>query len=542
MSSSAHPRPHSIMSAKLQKAVVGLFIAFLFLPAIIAHDPTNRPNVLFIMADDMRPMLGCYGDEMALTPSIDSLAQDGVVFTNAHAQQALCGPSRTSLLTSRRPDTVRVYENHDHYWRRAVGNFTTIPQYFKENGYHTVSVGKIFHPGPPSGHHLDYPYSWSVKPFTPPSFKFEFKQVCPDPSGTPQNNLLCAVNVSTQPLGTLPDIENAEFASKFLREWASRQADGNTPEPFFLAVGFYKPHIPFRIPTHYLDLYPIERIKLPPDHELPAGLPSVAWNPWTDLRKRHDVSLLNVSFPYGPMPEDFQKKIRQHYYAAVTYMDEQVGKVLSSLEETGLRNNTLIVFVGDHGWSLGEHQEYSKFSNFQVATNVPLIVSPPPSHRHRVGFGAMPRFVNDPVALLDLFPTLTSLASLPMPPRCSSRREGLRNESTCTDGINMFEAAKRVQILHQYPRPSSAPQNNSDQPRLGDIRIMGYSSLSCDYRYTEWVGFNPHTFRRNWSDVYGVELYDLRTDPREDNNVANNTEYRRVVQALSSELHKLVGS
>ncbi|KAH6936620.1 hypothetical protein HPB50_020344 [Hyalomma asiaticum] len=453
-------------------------------------------------------------------------------------KQALCGPSRTSFLTSRRPDTLRVYENHCHYWRHTVGNFTTIPQYFKENGYHTVSVGKIFHPGPPSGRRQDYPYSWSVKPFTPKSLYYENKEVCPDPSGSPKANLLCAVNVSTQPLKTLPDLQNAEVATEFLRQWSSKEGSKRAQTPFFLAVGFYKPHIPFRIPKEYLELYPIERIKLPPDHELPADLPPVAWNPWTDIRRRHDASLLNVSFPYGPLPVDFQKRIRQHYYAAVTYIDKQVGKVLAALDETGLRNDTLIVFIGDHGWALGEHQEYSKYSNFQVATNVPLIVSLPRSQRS-MSPGKLYERVDDPVALVDLFPTLTSLASLPVPPSCSSSSSS--SPTTCTDGINLALPVQRKEVLHQYPRPSATPQVNSDQPRLTDIRIMGYSMVSRDYRYTEWIGFNTTNFHRNWTNVYARELYDLNSDPREDNNVASFPKYKDIVVALSSRLRELVG-
>lgn len=518
---------------------VVLSLADSFVSVTSSNSRQLKPNVLLIIADDLRPTLGCYGDELAKTPSIDSLAQNGVLFTNAHAQQALCGPSRTSFLTSRRPDILHVYENHCRYWRKTVGNFTTIPQYFKENGYHTVSVGKVFHPGPPTGHHLDYPYSWSVKPFTPQSLHFENKQVCPDPSGTPQANLLCAVNVSTQPMQTLPDLENAEVATKFLREWSSRSVNSEAQKPFFLAVGFYKPHIPFRIPKEYLDLYPIEHIKLPPDHELPANLPPVAWNPWTDVRRRHDASLLNVSFPYGPLPVNFQKEIRRHYYAAVTYMDDQVGKILTTLQETGIRKDTLVVVLGDHGWALGEHQEYSKFSNFQVATNVPLIVSPPQTQGHSHSVLSAQR-IDDPVALVDMFPTLASLVSLPVPPSCRSSAGVPENETTCTDGVSLVDPVERKEVLHQYPRPSATPQENSDQPRLEDIRIMGYSMLSRSYRYTEWVGFDPSNFHRNWTNVYGRELYDLSSDLREDNNVANVPEYKEIVSALSSRLHELV--
>ncbi|XP_040075856.2 iduronate 2-sulfatase [Ixodes scapularis] len=537
------------MRREIMAAVIAV-VAFLLL-SLGARGDKPPPNILFIVADDLRPTLGCYGDDLALTPAIDSLAQEGVLFANAHAQQALCGPSRTSFLTSRRPDSLRLYSNHGHYWRRAVGNFTSLPQYFKEHGYHTVSVGKVFHPGSMSGHHYDYPFSWSEEPYLPPSNKYENTKVCPDVDGNLEANLLCAVNVSSQPLGTLPDLESSQYATKFLRRWSSSDGRrGGARTPFFMAVGYHKPHIPFRIPQEYLGLYPMESMSLPPDHDRPTGLPDIAWNPWTDLRKRHDVALLNVSFPYGPMPFEFQKDIRRHYYAAVSYLDSQVSSLLDVLNETGLRRNTWVVFIGDHGWALGEHQEFSKYSNFRTATRVPFIVSPPPSSEPEVSFrepgysrhGRSPVdtiVVQEPVSLLDLFPTLASLAGLPVPPDCGS--PGASTE-TCTDGVNLDDAVRRHQVLTQYPRPSVEPQTNSDQPDAEDIRFMGYSVLSVDYRYTEWLGFNATTAYRNWTDLVARELYDLRKDPREDRNVADDPAYGNAVRTLSAELRRLVGS
>ncbi|KTF87263.1 hypothetical protein cypCar_00044224 [Cyprinus carpio] len=249
---------------------------------------------------------------------------------------------RVSFLTSRRPDTTKLYD-FNSYWRVHAGNYTTLPQYFKSNGYTTLSVGKVFHPGIASNHSDDYPYSWSVPPYHPPSFKYEKRKVCKDKDGTLHSNLLCAVDVSEMPLGTLPDIENTAEAIRLLESMK------DSHNPFFLAVGFYKPHIPFRIPREYLKLYPIESMTLAPDPDVPKKLPDVAYNPWTDIRKREDVQALNLSFPYGPIPKDFQLQIRQHYFASVSYVDAQVGKVLQALDDFGLAKDTIVVFSSDHG-------------------------------------------------------------------------------------------------------------------------------------------------------------------------------------------------
>ncbi|KAK0149910.1 Iduronate 2-sulfatase [Merluccius polli] len=214
-----------------------ILIIYTLTPASVE---TKEKHVLFIMADDLRTTLGCYGDPLVKTPNIDQLASKSQVFLNAYAQQAVCGPSRTSMLTSRRPDTTRLYDFYS-YWRVNAGNYTTLPQYFKSQGYNTMSVGKVFHPGIASNFTDDYPYSWSVPPYHPPSFRYEKEKMCKGEDGALHANLLCAVNVTEQPGGTLPDLESTAEAIRLLR---GRSDDA----PFFLAVGFHKPHIPFRIP------------------------------------------------------------------------------------------------------------------------------------------------------------------------------------------------------------------------------------------------------------------------------------------------------
>ncbi|XP_039871983.1 iduronate 2-sulfatase isoform X2 [Simochromis diagramma] len=452
----------------------------------------ERKNVLFIMADDLRTSLGCYGDPVAKSPNIDQLASRGQVFLNAFAQQAVCGPSRVSMLTSRRPDTTRLYD-FNSYWRVHSGNYTTLPQYFKSQGYFTMSVGKVFHPGIASNNTDDYPYSWSIPAYHPPSFTYEKKKMCKGKDGKLHVNLLCAVNVSEQPGGTLPDLESTEEAVRLLKSRV------NDDDPFFLAVGFHKPHIPFRIPQEYLTLYPLDQMTLAPDPDVPERLPTVAYNPWTDVRKREDVQKLNISFPYGSIPKDFQLRIRQHYYAAVSYMDAQVGRLLSALEELGLADNTMVVFTSDHGGKV----------------------------RSRL------------VELVDVFPTVSYLAGLKVPVQCPDISFQVE---LCTEGENRDYAAPQGRsertredvAFSQYPRPADAPQENSDLPDLKDIKIMGYSLRTWDYRYTLWLGFNPKTFQVNVSDVHAGELYMSADDPGQDKNIFNNSDYSEIMRKTAS--------
>ncbi|XP_077984853.1 iduronate 2-sulfatase-like [Glandiceps talaboti] len=549
----------------------------------------SQYNVLFIVIDDLRPTLGCYDNKTPyFTPNIDQLAKQSVLFTNAHVQQALCAPSRVSFLTGRRPDTTRLYDFYS-YWRDHAGNFTTLPQHFKENGYFASSVGKVFHPGLPSNYTDDYPYSWSVPAYHPSTQKYKMKKVCPDQDGSHHMNLVCPVDVKTQPEGSLPDIQSTQYALQILQNISKQSHDSlresKSSQPFFLAVGLHKPHIPLKYPKEFLDLYPLSSIKPPPDPHYPPNLPQVAWNPWTDVRKRDDIKKLNVSFPYGPMPKDYQLLIRQSYYAATSYMDSLVGQLLSGLDQYGFSDNTVVVFVGDHGWSLGEHQEWAKYSNYQVATRVPLLVHIPgvtdrnkpinskfPFRDENVNRGNMNRMsglrnttqerdskdftsgklitnlVSDNhIELVDLFPTLADICGLEVPPLCPQNSFKVE---FCTEGLSFAPVLQNIAnskpnkihwknaTFSQYPRPSDEPQEDSDLPHLKDIQIMGYSMVTDNYHYVEWIGFNPETFTQNWEDVHAKELYINDTDPLEDKNVVDNPQYKTIVQEMSDLLRK----
>ncbi|KAL4231270.1 hypothetical protein ACF0H5_008850 [Mactra antiquata] len=553
-----------------------------------------RLNVLFIIVDDLRPTLGCYDELYMKTPSIDLLAQNSVVFENAYCQQALCGPSRVSLLTSRRPDSTHLYDFYS-YWRRVAGNFTTLPQHFKNNGYFTASVGKVFHPGKSSNYTDDYPYSWSVPAYHPSTQKYKMAKVCPGSDGKLHMNLVCPVDVDKMPEHTLPDIQSTQYAVNVLKNMSM-----NRQQPFFLAVGYHKPHIPLKYPKQYLDLYPLDKVPPVPNPTYPSKLPTVAWNPWTDLREREDIQSLNISFPYGPVPGEFSQLIRQSYFAATSYMDDQIGILLSKLHEYGLDNNTIISFVGDHGWSLGEHQEWSKYSNFEVSTRVPLmfyvpgvtssIQSRPFSNikllrdteskistvQQNHSKMKVTNHKRTPVLaeLVDLFPTLAELAFINEPFTCPENStfdlctEGSSlapfiyktsfNAMFKMDNLSKSDFSKMVAYFHeheifknlanknaflktaafsQYPRPSDIPMEDSDKPCLKNISIMGYSMRTSKYRYTEWVNFNHTSFKMDWSKVHARELYDHNLDSEENNNLAGVKQYHDLVNSLSHKLH-----
>ncbi|MEE6496810.1 hypothetical protein FKM82_002491 [Ascaphus truei] len=324
-------------------------------------------NVLLLIVDDLRPSLGCYGDSVVKSPNIDQLASKSVLFTNAYAQQAVCAPSRVSFLTGRRPDTTRLFD-FNSYWRQHAGNFSTMPQYFKEHGYVTMSVGKVFHPGISSNHSDDYPYSWSTRAFHPSSEKYENMKTCKGKAGDLHANLVCPVDVSEVPEGTLPDIQSTQEAIRLLQTVKRQDA------PFFLAVGYHKPHIPFRFPKEFLKLYPIENISLASDPDVPKKLPTVAYNPWMDIREREDVQALNISVPYGPIPTHFQLLMRQSYFASVSYLDTQIGELLSTLDHLALSNNTIIVFASDHGKPLVAHSYHTYYAFIMFLPS--LLISP----------------------------------------------------------------------------------------------------------------------------------------------------------------------
>ncbi|XP_017864354.1 PREDICTED: iduronate 2-sulfatase [Drosophila arizonae] len=500
--------------------------------AAASGQSTARYNVVMVIFDDLRPALGVYGDSLARTPHLDAFAQGSNVFSHAYSQQALCAPSRNSLLTGRRPDTLHLYDFYS-YWRSFVGNFTTLPQYFQQHGYYTYSCGKVFHPGLSSNNTDDYPLSWSAPAFHPRTEQFMNSPVCPEHGGgvLRKNYLICPVELQTQPYKTLPDIESVTEALRFI------DARKHSRQPYFLALGFHKPHINFRFPRQFLGKFPLSHFyNYTEDVLKPPDMPDVAWNPYTDVRSRDDFKHRNISFPYGPISRQQAAQIRQAYYASVAYVDDLFGKLLAGLD----LERTVIAVLGDHGWSLGEHAEWAKYSNFEVALRVPLIIRSPefplsePRGRHSI------------TELVDVFPTLVDLAHLPPLPACNG--SGLEQLS-CSQGKSLYPMLQDLDLgedyvaISQYPRPGMLPTKhpNSDKPKLRNIKIMGYTLRTSHYRYTLWVRFHAHNFSRDWHNIYGEELYDHRLDSGEEFNLAALPEFNSIRQHLRWRLIQAVG-
>ncbi|XP_046431983.1 iduronate 2-sulfatase isoform X1 [Neodiprion fabricii] len=538
----------------------------------------GKQNVLMIVVDDLRPSLGCYGDPNAVTPNIDLLAKRGVLFTRAFAQQALCAPSRNSFLTGRRPDTLKLYDFYS-YWRDTIGNFSTLPQHLKSHGYTTMSIGKVFHPGSSSNGSDDFPYSWSEKPFHPYTDRYKDARLCQTTSNsTPACNIVCPVYVPHMPNQTLPDIETLRAAKSFLFKHRGDK------KPFFLAVGFQKPHIPLKYPQKCLEHHPLEKFDVPDNYKWSENVSYAAYNPWLDLRKRDDVKKLDLKFPFQKIPRYYAKLIIQSYYAAVTYVDDLIGLLLKQLAVYNIERFTTVVLISDHGWSLGEHGEWAKYSNFEVALRVPVIITIPQvtfdpwiessyatknftlpqnsdcspkmgciENRYRKKGYVMSDAM---IELVDIFPTIADLTNLPIPLCIDDKdyRHKYKSNSTsmssnlCSEGVSFLPVIYAIMyekiipwkkaVFSQYPRPGVVPTRNpnSDEPRLSEITIMGYTIRTKEYRYTAWASFNSSIVKTDWSTIIAEELYYHKFDVEENLNLSTIPEFSRIKNKLRNQL------
>jgi len=491
---------------------------FLVLISYCCYIYGKPKNVLFLASDDMRPELSCYaGADFPSpvhppmhTPNLDALARRSLLLKRAYVQQAVCSPSRTSLLTGRRPDTTHVYDLQ-RYWRNVGGNFTTIPQFFKENGYISAGMGKIFHPGQASNH--DDPISWTLPYFHAKEYGWETNEKSWD--------AIPDVLLAEKPL---LDSQIAERAIKTLELFAGGGKYSGTP--FFLGVGFHRPHLPFVVPESFFDLYPVGTVRLPDNPYAPVNMPEVAWinyeteelGAYTDQRKLNCSGKINTTLPASDV-----LALRRAYYAAVSWTDHLVGVVVNKLRELGLENNTIVSFWGDHGWQLGEHGEWCKHTNFELATHAPMMVHVPGLTDGGIATDSLTEFV-------DLFPTLVEAAGFEPLPLCPEVSKDIR---LCTEGrslvplmMNSREPWKNAAFT-QYPRE----QNGT--------HIMGYTMRTDKYRYTEWVEFiYAPVYKPIWGELFGVELYDHVLDPEENWNHAYEPRYEHTRKTLSKQLRQ----
>lgn len=465
------------------------------LPTTTAQQkPKGKMNVLFIAVDDLRPEFGAYGSNYIHSPNLDRLAKQGVTFDRAYCQQAVCSPSRSSLMTGTRPDTTKVWDLVTHF-RAAIPDVVTLPQHFKNNGYFVQGMGKLYHGG------YDDPQSWSVPWRTPKVVTYglpenEARQKASqaqrkqqEGGGNEDGSRGPAFEAADVPDNTFQDGAVAELAIKTLGEMAKKD------QPFWLGVGFIKPHLPFVAPKKYWDLYDPAKIQLAPNPFRAKDSPEFAVLPGGELRNYKDI-------PTGPIPDDLARQLKHGYYAAISYTDAQVGKLLDELDRLKLRDNTIVILWGDHGWKLGEHGAWCKHSNVENDTHAPLIISAP-------GMKTAGKHSNSLVEFVDIYPTLAELAGLSLP----SHLEGVSLGAVLRDPAKTVKTAS----FSQYPRP------NKGRP------LMGYSMRTDRYRFTRWVERNDHT------KAVAVELYDHQTDPQENTNIANDPKNAALVAQLTAQ-------
>ena len=434
-------------------------------------------NVLFIAVDDMNVDLGCYGHSQVKSPNIDRLAARGVRFDKAYCQFPLCSPSRSSLMTGLRPDTTRVFDLQYHF-RTGLPDVVTLPQMFRNNGYFAARVGKIYHYGNPgqigtSG--LDDPPSWDE--FVNPRGRDKDEENLIT-NFTPKRGLGSSLSF----LAT--EGSDDEQTDGKVAEQAIRLMEEHRDNPFFIAAGFYRPHCPYVAPKKYFDMYPLESIKLP---ELPEER----------LKNVPRPALASTTpWPYFGATEEQVRESKRAYYATISFVDAQVGKLLDALERLRLTDETIMVFWSDHGYHFGEHGLLMKQSLFEESARVPLIFAGP-------GVGAQGKTSPRTVEFVDIYPTLADLCGLKPPENLhgASLRPLLDNPAA------------------EWTRPAFTQVQRGNFP--------GHSIRTERYRYTEWDAGEK-----------GVELYDHQNDPRELKNLAHDPQFAPIVAELKSLVKK----
>ena len=456
-------------------------------PAQVAK---RQPNVLLILVDDLKPALGAYGDRLAKSPNIDRLAQRGLLFERAYANQAVCAPSRNALLTGLRSTSTGIY-NLGTNFRRATPGAVTLPQWAMQQGYRAEGLGKIFHVG--HGNHED-PASWSVPHLQVDSIAYALPA---SRAAGPTREEALFGNVPTAKAQALPrgaayesaDVPDNAYPDGRLADEAIRrlrQAKATPDRPFFLALGFLKPHLPFCAPKKYWDLYDRNAITLPARRTPPDGAPAYGPAPGGELRQYRDIP------EKGDLSDDLQRTLIHGYYAATSYMDAQVGRVLDELDQLQLTGETIVVLWGDHGWHLGDHGFWCKHTNYEQATRIPLIVSTPDMKRRGERETAL-------VETVDIYPTIAELMGRAAPAVPQK-----------LDGISFARlldrpGATKDAIFHAYPRTVAS---------RGGL-LIGRAVRTERYRLVEWKppGAAPETAE--------IELYDYQTDPAETRNVSS---------------------
>ncbi len=466
------------------------FLKFALLTSLLAValpcPATNRPNVLLICVDDLKPTLGCYGDPLAKSPNIDRLAASGIRFDRAYCNQAVCAPSRNNLLLGSRSTSIGIYSLHENF-RLAVPNAVTLPQYFMNHGWRTEAIGKILHMG--HGNHDDLA-SWSV----PPVYEKVVEYLDPKNSAGGQLTREDAYftnqklgEIQTLPRGAaweISDVPDNAYADGRIADEGIKRLQGaaeNPNTPFFLALGFVKPHLPLTAPKKYWDMHDPASFSLVKNQVHPIGAPGYAGKTGGEIVNYDPLTVENLK------EENNQRMLIHAYYACVSFVDAQIGRVLDELDRLGLADNTIVVLWGDHGWHLGDHGYWTKHTNYEQANRIPIILRAPGVSRP----GSVTQQLTETV---DIYPTLAELAVLPKP-----------TGPQPIDGISLVPVlidpwlSIRDHATHCFPRGGR----------------LGRAIRTDRYRLVEWKRIGADTATAEF------ELYDYEEDPEELRNLAD---------------------
>ncbi|MCK5136780.1 MAG: sulfatase [Bacteroidales bacterium] len=454
---------------------------------------TGKPNVLLIAIDDLRPELNCYGAEHIHSPNIDKVAADGILFENAFTQQAVCAPSRNTLMTGLRPDGLGIHDLST-FFRDKAPDVITLPQYFKTKGYQAEGMGKIYHTG--HGNQNDT-QSWSRPHWTPAGIIGQRELV---KSGDTVRLHTCYPTINGKKIPWLNSAMTEELHDDALTTThALERMNALKDSSFFLVVGFRKPHLPFVAPQKYWDLYDPRSINIP-SRDQPKGIPIYAFSNWGELRKYHNMP------EEGYLPDADARQMIHGYCACVSFIDAQVGRLVQELKHLGLYDNTIIVLWSDHGWKLGDYGEWCKHTNYEIDTRIPVIVRVPGIHDQGV-------WKSDVIIeTVDIYPTLCDLAGLDIPGHVqgNSFSSALLDDQFAWDDV----------AFSQYPRTFSDER--------GQHAVMGTSMRTREYRITRWTDTGS-------GELLATELYDHSGNRLELENLAGLSGKEELLKSLTEQ-------
>ena len=483
---------HKLPLNSISKAFTIIFCVFLF--SLHTYSQGNRPNIILILVDDLKPNLGVYGDPIAVSPNIDRLANMGIRFDRAYCNQAVCMASRYNLLLGSRSTSTGFYSFGTQF-REVYPDAVTLPQHFINEGYHAESMGKVFHIG--HGNTNDEA-SWSI----PHHKEKVIEYLLPESTNRQLTREEAFFTNARQNIPNLPpnkqlprgaaweniDVLDDAYGDGRVATHAIdrlRVLAKNPDQPFFMAVGFARPHLPFCVPKKYWDMYDASELPMPEYEKDPVGTP-----PWAVKRRGEIDQFKPVPENGEPFTEELKRNLIHGYYASVSYMDAQVGRVLDEAERLKLLDNTIIVLWGDHGWHLGDHGSWTKHSNFEQATRIPILIVAP-------GVVKPGSSTEQPTETVDIYPTLADLAGLPKP-----------KGPQPIDGLSLVPILKdpdkqiRDHAYHAYPKQRG--------------KLIGCAIRTERYRMVEWINVEDPTAE----SIY--ELYDYKKDPLETRNYAES--------------------